>query len=164
MQDEGQVEYRIDRTDWPSGPWDGEPDRWEGRHAGFPVLAVRNWNGAWCGYVGVPPGHPWRGSDKDELDVDVHGGLTYASPCQVNGPICHVPAAGEPDDVLWLGFDCMHAGDLAPGQLAGVQGEIRREVRAKYKIVDRDVYRPLAFVQEQARALADQAAAAAAAR
>lgn len=148
MHQGGQRE--IDRSGWPPGPWDGEPDRWEARHAGFPVLAVRNELGNWCGYVGVPPGHPWRGGNNDDLDnVRVHGGITYASPCQ--GAICHVPAPGEPDDVLWIGFDCAHAYDLVPGML-----QFQRGGHAG------DVYRSLAYVQEQTRALADQAAAAAA--
>jgi len=153
MQDEGQPEHRIDRTGWPAGPWDGEPeDRWEGRHAGFPVLAVRNHSGNWCGYVGVPPGHPWFRGDSEHVDAEVHGGLTYAAPCQSNGgPICHVPAAGEPDNVWWLGFDCAHWGDIIPGidrfRRPGDDGK--------------EVYRSLAYVQEETRRLADQAAAAA---
>ena len=32
--------------------------------------------------------------------------------------ICHIPDQGEPDDVWWLGFDCLHGGDLAPGMMA----------------------------------------------
>lgn len=166
MHEEGQGEYRVERAGWPPGPWDNEPDRWEGRHAGLPVLCVRNDFGAWCGYVGVPPGHPWRAGHYDELEVRVHGGLTYCAPCQSNGgPICHVPAPGEPDDVLWFGFDCNHAGDLAPGQLAGELGRIRGEVDAWFMFPNvrrGDVYRPLAYVQEQTRGLAVLAAAAAA--
>jgi hypothetical protein len=153
MQDEGQLEHRVDRTGWPAGPWDSEPeDRWEGRHAGFPVLAVRNSTGNWCGYVGVPPGHPWHGR-YDDLDVNVHGGITYGAPCQSNGgPICHVPAAGEPETVWWLGFDCAHWGDIVP--------TLRRYDRPGDD--GDEVYRSLGYVQEQTRALADQAAAAAA--
>jgi hypothetical protein len=40
----------------PPGPWDGEPDRWEDRAAGLPVLAIRHPRaGNWCGYAAVPP-------------------------------------------------------------------------------------------------------------
>jgi hypothetical protein len=66
-----------------------------------------------CGYCGVPPGHPLHGGKGDELEV--HGGITYSAPCQVDGPICHVPLPGEPDDVFWLGYDCGHAFDIQPG-------------------------------------------------
>lgn len=108
----------VNRATWPPGPWDAEPeDRVEFRHAGFPCLLVRGPAGAWCGYVGLPPGHPAHGADWDEpatADLSVHGGITYARPCQEGGPICHVPAPGEPDDLWWLGFDCNHTGDVAP--------------------------------------------------
>ena len=30
-----------------------------------------------CGYIGVPTSHPWYGKDYDEVEADVHGGLTY---------------------------------------------------------------------------------------
>lgn len=112
-------EWPPDRTGWPPGPWDDEPeDRVEWRHAGFPCLLVRGPMGAWCGYVGVPPGHLAHGKDYGDVNVDVHGGLTFARPCHEDGPICHVPAPGEPDEVWWLGFDCNHYTDVAPKMLA----------------------------------------------
>src|SRR5262245_29921583 len=123
-----QREYRTtDRTGWPRGPWDQEPDKvqWSDQTTGLPCLAVRHlaW-GHWCGYVGVPPGHPYHGKPTSDLqDLNVHGGLTYADRCmqpneshpdvEATG-ICHVPGPGEPHDVWWLGFDCHHAFDLAP--------------------------------------------------
>lgn len=116
----------LDRSKWAPGPWHDEPDdRAEWRHAGFPCLVVRGPAGAWCGYVGVPPGHPAHAAGYYDVRVvddegaatypDVHGGLTYAARCQgEGGHICHVPQAGEPDDVWWLGFDCNHAADCSP--------------------------------------------------
>lgn len=96
----------------PGGPWMDEPDRVEFRHAGFPCILHRGGGGAWCGYVGLPPGHAAHGKVYNDVDVDVHGGLTYADKC--GGAICHVPAPGEPDDLWWLGFDCSHYRDLRP--------------------------------------------------
>lgn len=139
-------EVVVDRSSWHAGPWDGEPDRWEDRHAGFPVLAVRNSLGNWCGYVGVPPGHPWHGRGYDDVDARVHGGLTYAGLC--NGVICHVPRQGEPSEVFWFGFDCAHAGDLTPSMFS------------RYGGYPGDVYRNLGYVQMQTLRLADQAAGA----
>ena len=52
--------------------------------------------GAVNGYVRIPESHPWHGLDYDDIDVNVHGGLTY----------------GHGD---WVGFDCMHLGDYWPG-------------------------------------------------
>ncbi len=95
------------------GPWTNEPDRVEWRHKGVPCLMRRGTSGGWCGYAATPPGHPWHGVDFWDLrGVEVHGGPTYSSKCA--GEICHVPAAGESDDVWWIGFDSAHDGDLVP--------------------------------------------------
>lgn len=118
------MEEAMDRTGWPSGPWDNEPDRVEWKMAeppGYPLLIVRGPMGSLCGYVGLPPGHPLHGVGWDAPEVealDAHGGINYAKAC--SGNICHVPAPGEPDDVWWLGFDCSHAWDYSPGLQARV--------------------------------------------
>jgi len=141
----------IDKSTWPDGPWQSEPDRWEGEHAGFPLLAVRHSrSGHWCGYVAVPPTHPAYGKDYDDVDVQVHGGLTYADKCQ--GSVCHVPKPGEPDDVWWFGFDCGHAGDLSPFMKAALG--------AFGFPLDGMEYRTLEYVQVECSALAAQLAVA----
>jgi hypothetical protein len=75
----------MDKSHWPRGPWDAEPDKvqWQDEATGLPCLIVRNGSGSLCGYVGVPPGHLAYGKDygTGALDVDVHGGLTFASQC-----------------------------------------------------------------------------------
>lgn len=139
--------HAIDRTGWPSGPWDDEPDKvqWKTR-AGLPGLVVRNYMGVWCGYAGVPQGHSLYEVDyrNCEGSFDVHGGLTYSAHCMEDGPICHIPDPGEPDDVWWLGFDCAHAGDLVP-----------RHLLHGWWVED-DHYRDLAHVQEEVESLARQ--------
>jgi len=58
-----------------------------------------------CGYVRVPPGHPAFGKNYDDVDVNVHGGLTFAQlePCDEH----------EDGQGYWLGFDCAHFMDAA---------------------------------------------------
>ena len=111
-----EVDHTVVRSGWKPGPWDSEPDKvnWVDQATGLDCMMVRNHVGAWCGYVGVPKGHPHYQVDYSGLlwEYDVHGGLTYSSECA--GHICHTPEAGRPDDVWWLGFDCAHLGDLAP--------------------------------------------------
>lgn len=108
--DSNQVLYLG--TPLPDGPWNQEPDHEDFvSPEGFPCIIHRNNLGAWCGYVAVPTGHPWHGKGYSDVDADVHGGLTYAESC--NGPICHMPKPGDPDDVWWLGFDCIHSGDVS---------------------------------------------------
>lgn len=155
------IEYRfIDKTEWQDGPWNYEPDKiqWPDEKTGLPCLIRRSSMGFLCGYVGVPPGHPWYGKGYDEVDVNVHGGLTYAEACSEGEPeysICHVPSEGEPDHVWWLGFDCGHLEDKSDISLS-------RDFRAEYGLdwMSRGVYRDVPYVRSQIRSLAEQIAAA----
>jgi hypothetical protein len=147
-----------DRRPDHAGPWDGEPDKaqWIDQDTGLDCLIVRNRLGTLCGYVGVPAGHPWHGQDYDAVDADVHGGLTYSARCQEYGAehgICHVPEPGRPDDVWWLGFDCGHLGDLAPGM------ESVRRAAGLPPLSRHETYRDVAYVRAQCQQLAAQAAA-----
>jgi hypothetical protein len=143
----------LDRTGWRSGEWNGEPDRIEWRDARavpvLPCLIVRGPRGALCGYVGVPEGHPWHGRDMAALwgedGPDVHGGVTYAEPCQAGGRICHVPLPGESDRVWWVGFDCGHAWDEMPA-----------ETDPFWRSPDQS-YRDVRYVRREVERLADQA-------
>jgi hypothetical protein len=147
----------IDRSSWSAGPWDDEPvDRvdWVDPVTRYPCFVKRGPYGAWCGYVGVPPGHPHYG-DGTDVDVDVHGCLTYAAPCEPDDGrphverICHVPAPDEPDDVWWLGFDCGHGCDLIPGM---PWLTVPRETDAIWN----PVYRTVDYAKDQATRLARQ--------
>jgi hypothetical protein len=104
------IEYN--KAEWGDGPWQNEPDRVEFEHEGFPCLILRTQLGHLCGYVAVSPNHPDYNKDYNDVNVKVHGGLTYAGMC--SGHICHVPKEGEPDNVYWLGFDHAHCGDYSP--------------------------------------------------
>jgi len=59
-------------------------------------------SGYGCGYVGVPTEHPWYGKDYDQIDADVHGGLTWSADY----------VGGDPKDgYWWIGFDTAHSED-----------------------------------------------------
>lgn len=110
----------IDKSDWGNGPWSEEVDKmqFDDEATGLPCIIRRNGHaGNLCGYVGVPEGHPWFGTNYNELlDVGVHGGLTFSEACEEEDKehgICHVAEDGVKR--FWLGFDCGHGGDLAPG-------------------------------------------------
>lgn len=132
----------LDKSAWPRGQWDREPDKvqWVDEDTGLDCLLHRNGGGAWCGYVGVAEGHALFGigynqctlaepcdevfcEHRPESSFEVHGGLTYSDFCQhaADGSelppgrgICHIPYTGRPDRVWWLGFDCAHFGDRSP--------------------------------------------------
>ena len=167
-----KVYHSIDKTSWPRGPWDGEPDKaqWPDEATGLPCLAVRGPVGAWCGYVGTKEGHPFFGvsyscgrwSDDDGYDtspegcLEVHCGLTFSDFCQKSKDettgICHVPGEGEDDRVWWLGFDCAHAGDITC---------IKHRPMDQVLVDDEDTwpeetYKTLAYVHKECASLADQ--------
>lgn len=76
----------------------------QGTHLGHEWVIVHNTIGFRCGYVRVPKDHPWYGKHYDDIDVKVHGGLTFAKKDQECGK-------GGADDGWWFGFDCAHSGD-----------------------------------------------------
>lgn len=160
-----------------SAPWLNEPDSLAltDEATGYSLQIKRGPGGHLCGYVGIPAGHAWFGKNYNEtvkvpqsvverpldvdkvgainifcasaggnnpaeglidmvLAVDVHGGLTYSSETAPGSDI-----KGR----WWLGFDCAHSGDIAP----------------KYGSLGRgDVYRDIAYVEAECRALAAQLA------
>jgi hypothetical protein len=158
------TETYIDKSDWYRGPWDNEPDRVEWRCEGtprLPCLIVRGPHGALCGYVGVPPGHPYHGirdTDAYRLDLDVHGGITYGAPCQEDGKICHVPRPGESPDVMWLGFDCAHYGDYSHMQSRQFENHPDPETRRLLACPPSsfESYRSVRYVRAQVEHLARQ--------
>jgi hypothetical protein len=154
-----EIRQRIDGRlfyagrECPDGPWHDEPDHVDFEAHGLPCIVHRANLGAWCGYVAVPPGHPWHGkefmSGSDEPRAEVHGGVTYTSKCQ--GPLCHVPKPGESDDVWWVGFDCAHLGDIVPGILAV-------SARTPSGFAQYESYKTLSYVRAETEELAKQAA------
>ena len=77
--------------------------------AGLTAAVVVQAHGSRCGYVGVPKGHAAAGKSYDELDIDVHGGLTY------DGSNESYPAPS--DGLWWFGYDCAHWGDARDPEL-----------------------------------------------
>lgn len=156
----------MDKSSWGAGPWQSEPDRlqWTDPATGLVCLIQRApVTGALCGYVGVPPGHRYHGAEYNEIDVEVHYGLTYAAHCDGDPEhgICHVPAPGEPDDVWWLGFDCSHLlGDVSPkinATLKDIGHKFSAHVSAY--VGQEDVYRDIAYVRRECERLAAQISA-----
>jgi hypothetical protein len=153
---DGSVEYRtrtLVKEQWGKGPWNDEPDKVQfvDEATDMDCLIVRGPSGALCGYVGVEPGHPLHGVDYDGVDVDVHGGLTFAGPCSPEEneetSICHVAREGRPDHVWWFGFDCAHFGDLAPRHAM-------RDREAGFEF--EETYRELPYVKAEVVNLAKQ--------
>jgi len=155
----------INKTGWGDGPWQHEPDKvqWTDQATGMACLAKRHReNGFLCGYVGVATAHPWHGKEINDGDIwqlEVHGGISYTDPCEVDAPeatgICHVPDPGEPDGLWWFGFDCGHCFDHSPGAATAA----RRYGLEADPDDDARTYRTLHFVRDECARLAGQLAA-----
>lgn len=91
------------------------------------------------------------------LALHVHGGCNYAED--------HIPHS-EPDGHWWFGFDCMHAGDLMPGNpnhdelMNQMIDSMPEHVRATMRDIvfrkNRGVYRDRQYVVSECQSLADQ--------
>jgi len=145
--------FRQVKKAWGPGPWQDEPDgvQWIEPESGFDCTIRRSWGlGMWCGYVGVPPGHPAYGLDYQAVhdrwpDLEVHGGLTYRAAEADAGFL------SEQRDVWWFGFDCAHAWDLVPSA---------KSRNSRLGLPDWEhpeaVYRDLAYVTAETERLARQ--------
>ena len=144
--------WEIPKAQWGDGPWLDEPDNHEFVQQGFQCILKRNHSGAWCGYVLLPPDHPWYGIDTESLTVDCYGGVTWAEK--------DLPASNKYTDIRadhWvIGFDCTHAFDYAPHHEAVLNQIIpSRSFRPQLPSAR---YRDLNFATEETIKIANQAA------
>jgi hypothetical protein len=147
-------EQRIDKSGWGPGPWQDEPDFVEWQSAEPPHFRCQvNRNeigGVFCGYVAVPPGHPAHGKGAGEVEVEVHGDVTFGSEAIGGG---------------WaIGFDCGHAWDFQPAMEARLKAQLPPGMYAAQQRVLSDMpggstYKTLAFVRAEVESLARQLAA-----
>jgi hypothetical protein len=130
----------IDKSKWPDGPWQTEPDSLEFEHAGYACQMVRNPQiGAWWAWVLLDPSHPLDGKGVRELpeELEVHGGVNVAA---------------RLSDGRWmLSFDCAHLFDLCPAMLAY---EIEHDLKPLASVYE--TYRTFAYAKHNLKRLAEQ--------
>lgn len=108
-----------------------------GEHAGYSWLVAHNDLGYRCGYVRVPPGHPWNRRGYDDIKANAHGGLTYTE--------------ADTDGVhWWAGFDCAHCWDAQDPKLPSTY-------RMPESLAIRSTIRTQEFVEAECRSLCEQA-------
>jgi|AKVG01.1.fsa_nt_gi hypothetical protein len=93
-------------------------------HCGYTCVIATIKDDYHCGYIAIPDEHNMAGKDYTEIDVTVHGGLTF-------GPQNDLHGMGEDDDTVWYGFDCAHAGDHTrsmPGGTNWQSEDVREEL------------------------------------
>ena len=76
------------------------------KYLDYDCMIIYN-DGFYNGYVALTEDDKWYGKEYDDIDINVHGGLTFSSfgndhldRCNENG-----------QNLYWIGFDCMHYGD-----------------------------------------------------
>lgn len=107
-----------------------------GEHCGFKWMTVHNGIGFRCGYIGIPKTHPWWQVGYDNIDVDVHGGLTFSATMAFDEPL------------YWIGFDCAHFGDMQDPTLP---------TETKIDFRGHGVVRTQAYVEAECKKLCEQA-------
>ena len=127
-------------------PWEHEPDREEWVHelTGYKCTVWRHPTlGSLNGYVALPKGHRVWGYGYDDIDVEVHGGLTYADEDKETGE--------------WVfGFDCSHAGDISPKLLATLMKYVDTDAETMDWRMRTEVYRTFEWVKKEVVKLAKQ--------
>jgi len=124
--------------EWP--PEEYVVKRWV--HQGLDCAISAGPLGAFCGYVRVPEGHPDERLHYDDVDVSVHGGLTFR---------CKAKEGGS-----WFGFDCAHAGDFVP-EVAKIVDNLSNINNKPSKVGDNKVWRQ-EEVEAETNLLAEQLA------
>lgn len=94
-----------------------------GVYKNYEFLIVLNTIGHRCGYVAIPPSHPFNNTplekyefagktrehyNYDQLDIDCHGGLTYMDREHSLKDLLPIPC-----NDFWIGFDCGHCFDAS---------------------------------------------------
>ena len=91
----------MDKLDPPL--FNGVPIIKEWIYRGLPCRVIHT-RLSYCGYVGIPKEHPMAKFPYYEIDIEVHGGITFRE---------------EAEGIIWYGFDCAHAGDEIALALGG---------------------------------------------
>lgn len=102
------------RSNWATGPWNNEPDLvlWDRHLTTYRVhyLTERGPTGCWNGYISVPSSLATVPTEVLK-NLQVHGGVCFG-PATKNLSCYHL---GGYEHLDWVGFDCAHSEDAAPG-------------------------------------------------
>lgn len=178
----------IPKTKWGPGPWQDEPDHldWIDERTGLSCKIVRNmFTGNLCGYVGVPPMHPYFGwSYDDDIEIkpgdidglrigaDVgyvetfiyaleggteHGTIPLGMTLRAHCGVNFSQEVRNGDGLWWLGFDCGHCNDVMPAMDARMERIMPPDERAERKrLFAHNKYRTVDYVRKEVTALAFQ--------
>jgi len=115
--------------------WEKEPDEENFVYKGYDCRIRRIKDKLHlCGYVRI------NNEDMEKVNTDeliIHGGITFSKYAN-NVPLYEFPFSG-----YWIGFDCMHAGDLIPRDMDMID-------------CSNEVYRNFEYVRNELKKLVNQ--------
>jgi hypothetical protein len=124
------------------GEWINEPDQVDFTYKDIPCRVIRQEIGHLCGYIKVPNEHKFYKLDYDDIDIDVHGGITF------NGSI------EDAENEFWIGFDCAHWGDVCP-KMNKLYSELSILFR-KNSFFKESIYRNVEYCTNECKRMVDQ--------
>jgi hypothetical protein len=125
-------------------------------YKGFTCVVIFQGMGHRCGYVAIPKGHPLFNVDYECIDVDCHGGLTYAA--------SYLYGQEDNPALWWIGFDCAHYMDGKDFETArkyfsndtSLMRSLDELERIEKMFPTGEVVRTLAYVEQECRNIVDQ--------
>ena len=131
----------------------------EFEYKGYPCVVVFTSLGYRNGYVGVPKGNPFHGYDDEtesiDLELSMHGGLTYAA----ENPFYPI----ENEGLWWIGFDCAHAGDGQDLDFAlqcfpdhAEELQLLRAINQRFEIFNFETVCTKEYVKDNCKGIVDQ--------
>lgn len=139
---------------WGYGEWVEEPDLVSFEYKGIQCKVVRIFShssykdnrekhiygGHLCGYIRVPESHCFYGKNYNEIEIDVHGALTYS---EIDNDNHHyLPKQGH-----WIGFDCAHSMDIIPSS---------KSLNLHYCPIFKRTYKNIIFCIEECKSMVDK--------
>ena len=99
-----------------------------------------------CGYISIPKNHKFFGKNFYDIEIEVHGGLTYAN---------------IEEDEFWIGFDCAHSMDYVPSMeflRKKYISDLIMPIPEEYKDhpLFKPIYRNIFFCIQECKSMADQ--------
>ena len=137
---------------WGYGEWVEEPDEVIFEYEGWKCRIRRPGGGYLCGYICIPENNKYYLKDFDEIDIEVHGGITYSE---------------KKEEGNWIGFDCAHINDYTPHTKRMYQtipemtkiredSEKRMEKLGITSTIPKPTYKNIAFCIQQCQSMVDQ--------
>jgi len=113
-------------------------------HNNYICNIKRNFLHVWVGYIYIPQGHPCFGKFYDDINVNVHGSLTFSLPKTLNGINYYV-----------LGFDTGHYDDIIPDGYVNDAWDNDNDNDNDNEVI-KPTYKDYNFVKQETMNLADQ--------